>query len=160
MRRNVLVLLILAILVVGGFVLYAKKSQNGAVGSTATPGQAQETTTPSALPMEASAKNVLLSVQNDSGETGVASLVEKDGKLLVVLNVMGTPEDVPQPAHIHSGSCPTPGEVIHPLSNVLNGKSETTLDTTMAELLKKMPLVVNIHKSVKEAKSYVACGNL
>ncbi|MDO8452706.1 MAG: hypothetical protein Q7S79_03050 [bacterium] len=159
MQRNVLVLLALAILMVGGFVLYAKKSQNKPAESITNPQQVQETTTPSALPMEADAKNILLSTQNESGETGVVSLVEKEGKVLVVINVMGTPEDVPQPAHIHSGACPVPGEVVHPLTNVLNGKSETTIETTMDELLKKMPLVVNIHKSTKESSVYVACGD-
>ena len=159
MRRNLLVLILLTVLGLGGFVFYVLKSQKPAGNQQAAGAAPEQPSTPSALPLEADAINITLTPQNDSGETGVASLVEKDGKVLVVLNVMGTPIDIEQPAHIHTGFCPNPGEVEFPLTSVLNGRSETTIDTTMANLKKMLPLAINVHKSEEEAKVYVACGD-
>ena len=160
MQRNLLILILLTILGLGGFVMYVMRSNvNPGQNQEAAQQTQEQTGVPSALPLEPEAINITLSAQSDSGETGVASLVEKDGKVLVVLNVMGTPIDVEQPAHIHLGACPTPGKVEFPLANVLNGRSETTIDTTMADLKKMLPLAINIHKSEEEAKVYVACGD-
>lgn len=142
--------------------MYSRRSQIAVPTPSSTSSEAvggEQSTVPSALPLDENVLDIKLSVQNESGETGVASLVEKDGKVLVVLNLLGTPIDVPQPAHIHAGSCPTPGKVEYPLTNVLNGRSETTIDTTMAELKKMVPLAVNVHKSTTEAGVYVACGD-
>lgn len=105
-------------------------------------------------------RTVSLKEQNGSGESGSAVLTEKDGKVTVVLDMTGFAADVPQPAHIHSGSCPDVGAVAYPLTNVVNGKSATVLDTTFAKLDAKEPLAINVHKSVPETKVYVSCGNL
>lgn len=159
--RNLLILAALVLIAVGGFVVYSQKSQAPAPASIPTPEAiVEETDTPSALPLEENSIDIKLSPQSDSSETGVVSLVEKDGKVRVVINMLGTPIDVPQPAHIHTGKCPTPGDVKYPLTNVLNGKSETTIGTTIEDLRKMMPLVVNVHKSTTEASAYVACGDL
>lgn len=103
---------------------------------------------------------VALSEQNASGESGTAVLVERNGKVVVTLDTVGGPTDVPQPAHIHTGACPDVAGVVYPLTNVVNGKSETTLDVTLSELAALQPLGINIHKSVPEAKVYVSCGDL
>lgn len=109
---------------------------------------------------EALSKTIQLDEQNESSESGTAVLTEKDGKVMVTLNLTGAPANVPQPAHIHMGSCPDVGDVLYPLTNVVNGVSETTLDVTWADLAAKQPLGVNVHKSVPKVKVYVACGNL
>jgi Ni,Fe-hydrogenase III small subunit len=103
---------------------------------------------------------VVLGEQNESGQVGTATLTEEDGRVTVSINVTGGDEEVPQPAHIHMGTCPNPGEVIYPLSNVVDGDSETTLEVTMEDLKSKMPLAINVHKSARESGVYVACGNL
>jgi hypothetical protein len=103
---------------------------------------------------------VTLSEQNDSGETGTATLVEADGSLTVTLSMEGSPTDVPQPAHIHVGACPDVGAIAYPLNNVVNGSSETTLNTTLATLESEVPLAINVHKSVPEASVYTSCGDL
>lgn len=104
--------------------------------------------------------NVALSAQNNSGEAGTATLKETDGKVVVSLSVTGERKGAIQPAHIHLGSCPNPGAIKYPLANVVDGKSETTLNVTMDQLRGELPLAVNVHKSVAQSKVYVSCGNL
>ncbi len=105
---------------------------------------------------------VTLDMQNDSNQSGTATLTStKDGKTTVVLALTGGNFTAAQPAHIHEGSCPTPGTVKYPLTNVVNGKSTTTLNVSMEELLKAAPrLSVNVHKSAADVNSYTACGNI
>ncbi|MBI4136976.1 CHRD domain-containing protein [Candidatus Roizmanbacteria bacterium] len=106
-----------------------------------------------------SESSVVLSEQSDSGENGTVTLTEEEGQVTVVISLTGAPETA-QPAHIHTGSCPTPGGVVYPLTNVVNGMSETVIDVTMAELESQLPLAVNVHKSAAETNVYVACGDL
>jgi len=103
---------------------------------------------------------VELKSQNNSGQTGKATLTDMDGKTKVVINIPAGTAGVPQPAHIHVGACPAVGAVKYPLSNVVNGKSETVLDVSFSTLTKELPLGINVHKSGAEAKIYVACGNI
>ena len=103
---------------------------------------------------------VTLSEQNDSGETGTATLVEADGMLMVTLAMEESPAGVPQPAHIHVGACPDVGAVAYALENVVDGASETTLELTLAMLESETPLAINVHKSAVEAGVYTSCGDL
>lgn len=103
---------------------------------------------------------VNLAAQNNSSESGTAVLTETGGKVMVSLNLTGVPAGVVQPAHIHKGSCPKPGDVLHPLTSPVDGKSETTVDTTFDLLKTEMPLAVNVHKSAAQSTVYVSCGNL
>jgi hypothetical protein len=102
---------------------------------------------------------VTLEAQNDSEETGTATLEEVDGKTLVTLAVDNAPATA-QPAHIHAGACPAPGAVVYPLTSVVDGASETTLDVTLAELTAQLPLAINVHMSAAEVATYVSCGDL
>jgi hypothetical protein len=104
-------------------------------------------------------KVIMLAEQNESSESGKVTLTEKDGKTMVSIMLDNGPA-TPQPAHIHTGACPTPGAVKYPLTNVVNGKSETTIDETLQDLMTQLPLAINIHKSVAESKTYVACGDI
>lgn len=103
---------------------------------------------------------VLLKTQNNSGIEGLAKFSEMEGKLKIDIQLTGVPSDTPRPAHIHVGSCPNPGAVKYPLTNVVNGKSETILSVLASQLVKELPLAVNVHKSSKEAQVYVACGDI
>lgn len=99
--------------------------------------------------------------QNDSKQSGSATLEEVDGSVKVTISLEnGVSEE--QPAHIHIGACPTPGEVKYPLNSVINGKSETTLPSgvTIASLGDLGPLAVNVHKSMSDLKTYVSCADL
>lgn len=103
---------------------------------------------------------VQLGAQNASNESGTATLTEADGKTTVVISVTGEAKGSVQPAHIHMGACPTPGSVVYPLTNVVDGQSTTTVMATIAELKAKLPLAINLHTSAAEMSKYVACGDL
>src|ERR671919_172576 len=66
-----------------------------------------------------------LKEQNGSGESGTATLTT-DGEKTKVVIALDNPSAVPQPAHIHEGSCaeldPNPA---HGLENVVSGMSRT-----------------------------------
>lgn len=102
-----------------------------------------------------------LSALNSSNQPGRATLTNVDGrKTKIVVEVGSGLAGTAQPAHMHIGSCPNPGAVTYPLKNVVNGRSETMLDVSLLALKEKLPLAINIHKSAKEAKIYVSCGDL
>lgn len=103
---------------------------------------------------------VAMKEQNGSKQIGTATIVDVDGKAKVTVKVTAGAKDVAQPAHIHVGACPTPGAVAYPLSAVVNGMSETTLAISTTELMSKLPLAVNVHKSKDEAATYVSCGDI
>jgi hypothetical protein len=100
-----------------------------------------------------------LAAQNNSGETGTATLFDGAKGLIVKLRTSGS--DVDQPAHIHKGTCdkldPKPA---YPLKPVHDGQSETTIEGVTIAQLQKSPYAINVHKSAKEASVYVSCGNL
>lgn len=103
---------------------------------------------------------VALSAQNNSGESGEALLEDLNGKTKVSIRLDGAPAGSQQPAHIHLGACPAPGAVKHPLAIVKNGNSETMLEVSLEDILKELPLAINVHKSATEASIYVSCGDI
>jgi hypothetical protein len=102
---------------------------------------------------------VTLDELSKSKQTGLVSLTEEEGKIAVALDITNSVKSLAQPAHIHSGSCPTPGEPVYTLTNTVDGKSLTTLETNLADLRAKAPLSIMVHKSTKDHTS-VACGNI
>lgn len=101
-----------------------------------------------------------LAMQNDSGETGRVTMSEVNGQVKVMVNLTSASVDQSQPAHIHRGSCATLGEVVYTLSQVVNGSSETTITAAFEALKSNLPLTINVHKSVAESGTYVACGDI
>ncbi len=100
---------------------------------------------------------------SEANRLGKATFREVDGKVVVSISMENKAStSSAEPAHIHVGACPAPGEVKYPLTSVVNGKSETTLPdgVTIASLRATGPLAVNIHKSAAEPTKYIACGNL
>ncbi len=162
MNKNYIVGGILVVVVLVLLVIVLAGKTNGP--APAEPVGAPLTTPGSAVtPEPATAKStiVVLDEQNGSGETGIALITETDaGKVKVDLGVNGAPADADEPAHIHLGSCTELGGVKYPLSNVLAGVSETTLDIAFDQLSSDLPLAVNVHKSADEIGVFVACGDL
>jgi hypothetical protein len=126
---------------------------------TQVPG-AQDTTT-SQTPNQPEAFNTIkldLAGQNNSGQSGTATIFDVAGKANVILSLNGLPAKALEPAHIHFGSCAQLGDVKYPLSNVATGTSQTILSVSLAELVSQ-PFAINVHKSAAEIGVYVACGD-
>ena len=101
-----------------------------------------------------------LSTLNASGELGTVTLTAMGEKTRVDVALANAPTDVPQPAHIHEGSCakldPKPK---YPLAVVVDGTSTTMVDVPMSQLVAG-GFAVNVHKSTKDIPTYIACGEL
>jgi len=116
--------------------------------------------------MEKNEVTVEIFQQNDSGQSGNATLIDVEGTTKVVLSFdAGVPDDILQPAHIHTGSCTELGGIVYPLSDVSGigtgpGGSDTTIDESLDEILSQKPLAINVHQSKDEISVYVACGDI
>jgi len=106
-------------------------------------------------------KSVTMVAQNESQQPGEAMFTDMgDGRTRVVITLTGKVSAVAQPAHIHVGSCPLPGAVRYPLTDVVSGRSETTIEADMGSLFGPEAMAVNVHKSAAESSVYVSCGDL
>lgn len=148
--KHFLIIVLIVILAVAGYYYYFNKGD----GEVQVP-------QPSAESQEPRNITIALGTLNNSGQSGTAILTE-DGtktKVLLVTNG-GMAGNTPQPAHIHIGSCPTPGAVKYPLTAVVNGSSETSVDVALDKILTELPLAINVHKSAQEVKISTVCGDL
>lgn len=103
---------------------------------------------------------VTMGAQNGSNETGTATLTQRGNDVQVSVDLQNAPA-APQPAHIHPGTCaklnPAPK---YPLSNVVNGKSMTTLKNVKLSDLTSGGFAINVHKSASDLATYVSCGDI
>jgi hypothetical protein len=106
-----------------------------------------------------SSLTVALQAQNDSGESGTATLTQTDGGVNVVLAITGAPASA-QPAHIHDGTCADLKGVADPLTSATDGKSTTMLKGVTIDQLLKGTYAINVHESAANLGKYVACGNI
>ena len=100
-----------------------------------------------------------LSEQNGPGQSGTATLESMDGGMTHVTIELSSPPADPQPAHIHSGTCAELGDVVHPLTNVEGGSSETDVAASLEDL-QAADFAVNVHMSEADIGTYVACGDI
>lgn len=109
-------------------------------------------------PAAAADTTVKLQPQNNSGESGTATLTPQGDSTKVTLHVTGATGT--QPAHIHKGTCakldPKPA---FPLSPVVNGMSETTVKASLKDLITG-GYAINGHKSAQDLQTYVFCGEI
>jgi len=103
---------------------------------------------------------IRLDAQNNSGQSGSATLTPEGDKTRVVVETMNAPAGVAQPMHIHLGTCArldkAPKWNLEPLRD---GKSTTVVPAPLETILKEKS-AINVHKSVAEVQVYVACGDL
>jgi hypothetical protein len=101
-----------------------------------------------------------LSPQNGSGERATATLLQGADSVIVRVRTSGQGAD-PQPIHIHKGTCATlDPKPAFPLTTLQNGISETHVKGITLAQLESGAYAINVHKSVKEVATYVACGDL
>ena len=113
-----------------------------------------------AAPMKAMAVTVTMNALSGSGESGTATLTAMGKKTKVDVMLKGEAKGASQPAHIHKGTCaklnPAPA---YALTNVVDGKSTTTLTEPLKELTGGM-MAINVHDSAANLKKYVSCGDI
>ena len=103
--------------------------------------------------------NLTLGPGRDATQAGKVTIQDMGASVKVTLDMTPGTAGTPQPAHIHVGLCPGVGAVKYPLTNIVNGKSETTIATSIAEL-GSTQYAINTHLSATEAGKYTACVNL
>ena len=103
---------------------------------------------------------VKLDAQNDSGQTGTATLTPEGDKTRVVIELSNGPKGVAQPAHIHLGTCDKLDKAPKwKLEAVKDGKSVTVIPASLKTILKDRA-AINVHESAAEIQVYVSCGNI
>jgi len=109
---------------------------------------------------EASSASVPLFEQGGSGQSGTATFTSQGSTTSVVL-ALSNPPAIPQPSHIHQGTCENPNpQPAFPLDDVEGGTAETTVKASLEALRGDEDYYVNVHKSAAELETIVACGNL
>ena len=106
--------------------------------------------------------SVTLSPVGNSGVSGTATVTEQGAQTVVALNLMGAPGAGTHAAHIHTGTCDSPGAVVAPLQSVSvdasgTGTSTTTLDIPMATVMNGQHIVA-AHEAGGSPGSPVVCG--
>lgn len=106
--------------------------------------------------------SIKMTAQSGSKQNGSATLSDKKGGgVVVVVSVGNEPKGAIEPAHIHQGTCaklnPAPWKF---LTNIVGGKSTTTVPGVTVAMLKKGTYAINAHKSASQLKVYVSCGNI
>jgi len=74
---------------------------------------------------------------------------------------LNAPKDVPQPTHIHIGTCGNINKAPeYPLRNTVNGAATTVVPGVKLSDLMAGKYAVNVHKSGDDLGTYVSCGNV
>jgi hypothetical protein len=101
-----------------------------------------------------------LDEQNSSGQSGTATITDiGNNQTQVVLSLQGGNLSN-QPSHVHTGTCQNPGQIVYPLSNVVNGQSTTVVNVSFNSIIQASKLtnaIVNVHRS-QEDMTATACG--
>lgn len=176
MNKNVVIVVIILALLLGGVALYAnnqaqqeKMKQDQMIMQQKKQAEdqqkmamqkAEEEKMKADQEKQAKMHEITLAAIASSTESGTVTLLEQDGKVQVSVKMKGGDPAAIQPMHIHMGACPGIGKVLYPLTDVVNGESQTTLPVSMADLAKQLPLAINVHKSKKEISTYMACGDI
>ena len=95
--------------------------------------------------------------QNGSGQSGTATLTAAGDEQTKIVMELSNPPAEPQPAHVHPGPCDDLGDPVAGLAALVDGRSETTVPLSFAEL-RRGDLVVHAHKSEREYSISVACA--
>ncbi len=130
---------------------------------TSTTAAAATATTPPPSPSSTPTGQVIVTLRGlgdaTAAQTGSATLTPMGEKTRVIIDVKPGAAGVEQPIHVHSGPCDRLGGIVHSLNNVVNGRSTTEVNATLASILNGS-LAINLHKSGTEISVYTACGDV
>jgi plastocyanin len=139
----------------------AAPTPNPAAGETPTPGLSvseQVEAIAGADPVDV--LSIVLNEQNESGQTGWATLVAQGDRTNVILSLPpGDPGS--ELVHIHSGQCgDTLGDVVHPLTSFEDGSgfSVTTVEVEL-DSLRNGDFAINTHQA-GDSSVFTSCGNI
>lgn len=103
---------------------------------------------------------IKLEAQNNSGESGTATLTPEGDKTKVVVEMMNAPAGVAQPMHIHAGTCANLDKAPKWKLEALKDGRSTTVVPASLDTITKEKTAINVHKSAAEVQVYVACGDI
>ena len=103
------------------------------------------------------ARTIAMTAQSGSGQVGNTYMLDQDGITFVEIDITPGAEGVPQPAHLHFGTCEVPGSIVQPLANLIDGYSLTLLSPFPVPAIAD-GFIVNVHRSEAESGVYVSCG--
>ena len=103
---------------------------------------------------------VAMHALNGSGQDGVATVSEVDGKVVVSVRLDGEPASASEPAHVHLGRCPVIKAIpAYNVGPVVGGKASSAVDLTWADITSGR-YVLNVHESAEQLGRYVSCGDI
>lgn len=109
-------------------------------------------------PVTTDAVAIALMQTNSSGQSGVALLTPHGSQTKIDI-VISPASDVPQPVHLHAGSCDEQGPVDIGLNDIVDGRSSTVIDASLPEIRQGLNYI-NVHLSADEISTFVACGDV
>ena len=149
MKNAIILAAVVLVVIIGAVLIFVRGGQGPAAISS-----------PAVSPSPLSEITVQMTADNNSGETGTAILKAEGAQTKVIISAVGFTQGVSQASHIHAGSCgPVGGAVKYPLSAIVNGQAETTINVSLTDLLAQLPLYVNMHRSTTDF-TQVSCGNI
>jgi len=162
--RTFITVIVIAALAVLALLYFKGENQTATINTTGSP-------TPTATTPRATLSPTMTTSPTPGPEVfelnAVASSSEK-GKVTLTPTLAGKvqvsikldKDASVQSAHIRSGTCKNLGAVKYSLNSLVNGKSETTLNTSLAQLILQIPLALDVHKSASQTSTVAACADL
>jgi len=123
------------------------------------------TVDPAPAPAAPAMQMVQVEEMHNSGVTGQAHLMPRNGRTEVQLTVNNIPANTNIEARIHRGTCEAPGEAVANLSNVSadaarRGTSETDVGHPITMLGDGMHVLVLLPTGADAGQAPLACGSL
>lgn len=164
-RNNIIVSVLIIALIIIGLVVYRRQNSIEIPTTAPTPiiPTPTETTTPTINPSIVPAIAVDLAPVDSSlyNQAGTAILTQRNNQVVVTVTInQPSGVDNNQPININTGTCTNIGKIIFQLNNIVEGKSTTTLNTTLNRIENQKPLVISINRSNADTNIYTACGSL